>query len=439
MQIEITGLNHSGEGVGRYEGKVYFVPFTVPGDLVEAEPGKQARRYGYARLKEVIRPSPDRVTPLCSHMERCGGSNLHHIRYPAQLELKRTLVADALQRIGNLKEVRVLPTIGMENPYHYRNKAVFHVQTDPLAIGFYQTGSHTVIPVRDCLIVPSEWGEILTFLENSLRALGQSAHDLSQVTLRQSHHNREIMLVLSGRNKILRGSEWEGIAREIKRRFPQVSTVASSDGLDKARVLSGKGVLNERLADFEFAISPTAFFQVNTVMAEVLLQKVMEYGMPTAGDTVIDAYCGIGTFSLPLAAKAGKVIGIEQNPAAVRDARRNAAANEINNVEFISGDVEKVLTHIAPSLEDIDLLVVDPPRKGLTPAILQSIVKIKPRRMVYVSCNPGTLARDLSSLVTNGYGIKEVQPVDMFPHTAHVETVVLMSRTIVKSEKTEII
>lgn len=428
MQIEITSLNHSGEGVGRYEGKVYFVPFTVPGDLVEAEPGKQARRFGYARLKEVIRPSPDRVPPLCSHMERCGGSNLHHISYQAQLELKRKLVADALQRIGNLKEVRVLPTIGMENPYHYRNKAVFHVQADPLAIGFYQTGSHTVIPVRECLLVPPEWGEILTFLETSLRALGQSAHDLSQVTLRQSHHNREIMLVLSGRNKILRGSEWQEVAREVRRHFQQVSTVASSNGLDEARVLSGKGVLIEQLAGFEFAISPTAFFQVNTVMAEVLVQKVAEYGMPTAGDTVIDAYCGIGTFSLPLAAKAGKVIGIEQNPAAVRDARRNAAANEIHNAEFISGDFEKVLAQIATSSGVIDLLVVDPPRKGLTPPILQSIAKIMPLRMVYVSCNPATLARDLSSLAGQGYEIKEVQPVDMFPHTAHVECVTLMSR-----------
>jgi len=428
VQIEITGLNHSGEGVGRYEGKVYFVPFTVPGDLVEVEPGKQARRFGYAQLKKVIRPSPNRVPPLCEQIERCGGSNLHHIKYPAQLELKRKLVADALQRIGNLKEVRVLPTIGMENPYHYRNKAVFHVQAEPLAIGFYQTGSHTVIPVRDCLIVPPEWGEILTFLETSLRELGQSAHGLRQVTLRQSHYNREIMLVLYGKNEILRGSGWEGLAREIRGRFPQVSTVASSNGFDEARVLSGKGVLNERLAGLEFAISPTAFFQVNTVMAEVLVKKVMEYGMPTDGDTVIDAYCGIGTFSLPLAAKAGKVIGIEQNPAAIRDARRNAAANEINDIEFISGDFEKVLTQLAPPLRAIDLLVVDPPRKGLTPAILQSIVKIKPRRMVYVSCNPATLARDLSSLVTNGYEIKEVQPVDMFPHTAHVECVVLMSR-----------
>lgn len=428
MQIEITGLNHSGEGVGRHEGKVYFVPFTVPGDVVEVEPGKQAKRFGYARLKKVIRPSPDRVTPLCEHMENCGGSNLHHISYQAQLELKRELVADALQRIGNLKDIKVLPTIGMENPYHYRNKAVFHVQADPAAIGFYQTGSHTVIPVRECLLVPPEWGEILTFLEDSVKDLGQSAQDFSQITLRQSYYNQEIMLVLSGKDKVLQGAVWDRLAERIGHRFQQISTVVTSDGHDKARIISGQGFLNEQLAGFKFAISPTAFFQVNTVMAEVLVQKVMEYGMPTADNTVIDAYCGIGTLSLPLAAKAGKVIGIEQNPAAVRDARRNAGMNEIINAEFISGDFEKVLARLASSSGVIDLLVVDPPRKGLTPAILQSIGKIMPRRMVYVSCNPGALARDLSSLAGQGYEVKEVQPVDMFPHTAHVETVALMSK-----------
>jgi 23S rRNA (uracil1939-C5)-methyltransferase len=428
VQIEITGINHRGEGVGRHEGKVYFVPFTVPGDVVEVEPGKQAKRYGFARLKEVIRPSVDRVTPRCEQMERCGGSNLHNIDYQAQLELKRRLVADALERIGNLGRVEVLPTIGMENPYHYRSKAVFHVQTDPLAIGFFQTGSHTVVPIRDCLLVPPGWGDILNFLEHSLRHIGSSVQDLSQIMLRESHNHREIMLILYGRNKLLRGQVWERLAQDIRQHFQRVSTVASTAGHDEVVILSGRGFLNERLAGLEFAISPMAFFQVNTVMAEVLVQKVLQYGQPADGELVIDAYCGIGTLSLPLACHADKVIGIEQNPAAVSDARHNAEINNIGNAEFISGDFEKVLARIAPSIGVADLLVVDPPRRGLTPKILQSIADVKPRRMVYVSCNPGTLARDLSSLTSQGYEVKEVQPVDMFPHTAHVECVVLMSR-----------
>jgi len=428
LRLEITGINHQGEGVARYEGKVYFVPFTVPGDLIEAEPGKQARSYGYARLKSIIRPSPARVESACECMKTCGGCSLQHIDYETQLDLKRGLVADALKRIGNLGEPEILPTLGMDVAYHYRNKAVFHVGTDPVILGFHQSSSHNVVPVGECRLFPQEWGEILSFLEGTLGEAGAPVREIAQVVLRQSHFNGEIMVVLVGKSKPPAGRWWEALAEEITVRFPRVTTIAASDGRDRIIIMSGSGALKERLAGLDFVISPRAFFQVNTVMAEVLVAKVLEYAGFCLDQNVIDAYCGIGTLSLPLAARASRVIGIEQNLAAVRDARQNAAINHINNAEFMNGDSAKVFPRAVSRLNKVDLVVVDPPRKGLSQEVLNAITKLAPDNLIYVSCHPGTLARDLSVLARQGYRIAQVQPVDLFPHTAHVETVCLLER-----------
>lgn len=428
MIIEIAGLNHQGEGVGRVDGMVYFVPQTVPGDVVKIIETERFRRYRRGRLVDLIKSSPDRMPTGCALQDTCGGCGLQHMSYKAELSWKRQLVIDSLERIGHLPGSTVEPAIGMEEPCRYRNKVTFHVQHEPrISLGFYRAGTHDVVPVNNCSIISREIIEVAARLESLFRKAPEKAKKIKEIAVRQSFFTKELMVIFMSGEKS-EGAMWSQMAADIQMLFPSITTVAVSDNSDRTRILSGTGYLVDKINGVTFSISPGAFFQTNTRMAEVLVDTVLKYADLVGTENVIDGYCGIGTLALPLARKARKVTGVELNAVAIDDALDNAAANGFNNVEFIAGNCAEVVPHLIVNRDKIDLLVLDPPRQGLETEVIDSIIKHQPPRIIYVSCHPGTLARDLGRITVGGYVMKKLQPVDMFPRTPHVECVVLMSR-----------
>lgn len=431
MQIEITGFNHEGEGVGRWEGLVCFVPGTVPGDTVEIEETFRQKRFIRARLVQVISPSADRVAPRCPVQNVCGGSSLHHIAYAAQLRLKQRLVIDTLERIGGLKDADVLPVIGMDNPYHYRNKASFHIAKDQAGVrlGFYEANSHQPVSVENCCLIPPIFREIARWIEQALGEDANAGIALKQVTLRRSQASGEIMVILDVLPENEETRLYSMVAR-LATAYPDIMTVILMAEGRKPYVLLGTGTITEQVGGLKYKIGPNTFFQTNTEMAQVLCAQLLSMAGDLTGLSVLDAYCGTGALSLPLAGRASRVIGVEISAETVRDANRNAKVNRIKNVEFMAGSAEKLLPELVKAGEHIDLAIVDPPRQGLKAPVIEALINAGPERILYVSCNPGTLARDLKQFGEGGYRLARVQPLDMFPHTPHVECVCLLQKTL---------
>lgn len=498
--IDIIGMNHDGEGVGRANGYTLFVQGALPGETVRVRVMKTKKQYGYAKLLEIVKASPDRVSAPCPIYDQCGGCQIQHMSYAGQLAWKRQLVVDNLQRIGKLnvmvedadaqgdKEnlnrlaeenvdqaaepaiseeqgngsnrirlrlegvmneeaaaqgIRVLPTMGMDEPWRYRNKAQvpIGVAEGGLVGGFYAKGSHRIIDMETCLIQHEHNDEVVAKVKEIGSHLGISAYNeetgrglLRHVVVKKAFRTGEMMLVLvtNGRD-IPHKDEWIGSIREA---IPHVASICQNVNKkqtnvifgDETRVLWGRDVIYDYIGDVQFAISPRSFYQVNPVQTEVLYGKTVEYAGLSGKETVIDAYCGIGTISLFLAQHADQVYGVEIVPEAIEDARSNAMLNEMKNVKFEVGASEDVIPRWKEQGIEADVIVVDPPRKGCDPRLLDTILEMKPERVVYVSCNPSTLARDLRVLEDGGYRTVEVTPVDMFPHTVHVECVILMER-----------
>ncbi|MGE5576360.1 MAG: 23S rRNA (uracil(1939)-C(5))-methyltransferase RlmD [Syntrophothermus sp.] len=455
IELEITGLTHSGEGVGRREGFAVFVPGALPGERVKARITEVKKNYATALLDAIFQPSPERQEPVCPVFRKCGGCQLQHLKYEAQLSYKRQLVVDALNRIGKLDLDRVVVhhTLGVADPFHYRNKAQYPVgfRGGRVVTGFYTTRSHDIVPIADCRIQHPLNDQIAGVLRGLLEKYRVSIYDektgqglIRHLFIRTAAATGEAMAVLVTNGRDV--PHLDRIAAELMREVPQVAgvvqnvntqrtnvilgdytrTVAGRDEIiDVLRLSEGGGSGND--AGLKFAISARSFFQVNPVQTGVLYGKAIEYAALGGDETVIDAYCGIGAISLFLARRARFVYGIEEVAPAVEDARKNAALNGISNVEFITGKVEEVLPDLCRKGIRAEVIVVDPPRKGCEESVLRTFADMGPRRIVYVSCNPSTLARDLALLAGMGYETKEVQPVDMFPQTSHVECVVLMS------------
>lgn len=477
--IDIIGMNHDGEGVGRAEGYTLFVAGALPGEKVRVKVLKTKKQYGYAKLLDIVQASPNRIAAPCPIYDQCGGCQLQHMDYAAQLAWKRQLVVDNLTRIGKLQVlgepelrgpqaadgaegadaavpasvaaaggaaqqgIQVHATLGMNEPWRYRNKAQvpIGVTEGGLVGGFYARGSHRIIDMETCLIQHEHNDEVVARVKAIGRKLGITAYDeetgqglLRHVVVKVAFRTGEMMIVLvTNGDKIPHKDEW---VSEIREQLPSVVSICQNVNTkqtnvifgDVTRVLWGSEVIYDYIGDVKFAISARSFYQVNPAQTEVLYGKTVEYAQLTGKETVIDAYCGIGTISLFLAQHAGKVYGVEIVPEAIEDARRNAELNGMSNVTFEVGASEDVIPAWKEQGIEADVIVVDPPRKGCDPKLLETILEMKPERVVYVSCNPSTLSRDLRVLEDGGYKTVEVTPVDMFPHTVHVESVAWLVR-----------
>ncbi|MBQ8278802.1 MAG: 23S rRNA (uracil(1939)-C(5))-methyltransferase RlmD [Roseburia sp.] len=473
IELIIEDMSVDGEGIGKYEGMAFFVKDAIVGDKIRARVTKLKRTYGYARVDEILEPSVDRTEPRCALHKRCGGCQIQAMDYKAQLAFKEKKVRNNLIRLGGFSEEEIdavtEPIVGMEEPYRYRNKAQFPIGTDKegnIIAGFYAARTHDIIPATDCLLGVPVNQEILEAVIAYMKECKVKPYDektgkglVRHVLIRYGFTTKEIMVCLVINGKTLPASD-KLIAKLEK--IPGMQSISINVNTKNTNVILGDvteciwgkpyitDYIHLRNCDAEFTltdtaiayhISPQSFYQVNPVQTEKLYSLALEYAGLTGKESVWDLYCGIGTISLFLAGKAGKVYGVEIVPQAIEDAKNNAKLNGITNAEFFVGKAEEVLPefyekNLANAGNDVangdmlhpDVIVVDPPRKGCDEKCLETMLKMQPERIVYVSCDSATLARDLRILCDGGYELKKVRAVDQFGHTTHVECVSALTR-----------
>jgi 23S rRNA (uracil1939-C5)-methyltransferase len=444
IQVKIEDMGADGAGIGKVDGFALFIKDAIIGDVVEAKIMKMKKNYGYARLMRILEASPNRVEAPCPVARQCGGCQLQAMSYEEQLRFKENKIKNNLQRIGGFSGIPLEPICGMEVPFHYRNKAQFPVGRDKngkIITGFYAGRTHSIIENRDCLLGVPENKEILDLVIAFMEEEGIAPYEeatgkglVRHVLIRYGFTTKEIMvcLVLNGR-KLPHGERLAERLAEI----PGMTSITLNVNTKRTNVilgdeilpLWGKDYIEDYIGEIKYRISPLSFYQVNPVQTKKLYEKALEYADLTGKETVWDLYCGIGTISLFLAKQAKQVYGVEIVPAAIEDAKNNARLNHITNAEFYVGKAEEVLPDLYEK-EGIhaDVIVVDPPRKGCEESLLDTIVKMAPDRVVYVSCDSATLARDLKYLSERGYRVVKGQGVDQFPMSVHVESVACLHR-----------
>lgn len=444
IELTFEDITHDGNGVGKINGYPIFVTNVLPGEKAKVKVIKVKKNFAVGRRLELIEASPDRVELPCNVFYKCGGCQLQHMSYDMQLKMKQNQVKSALAKFAHITDIPVEPTLGMEDPWRYRNKVQIPVgeKDGKLITGFYRPRSHDIIDEMERCIVTSEVNDDLVDIvreianELGIPAYNEETHRgvLRHIMVRSGENTGQTMLVIITRtNKIPKQDEF---IQRILEKQPNITSIMHNVNPDRTNVILGKKIkclwgeayIYDTIGDVKFAISALSFYQINPKQTKVLYDKALEYANLTGGETVIDAYCGIGSISLFLAQKAKKVYGVEIVPQAIQDAKKNAKLNDMDNTEFIVGQAEEVMPAWKENGLKPDVIVVDPPRKGCDEALLHAMVEMNPKRIVYVSCNPSTFARDLVILTEGGYKLNKVQPVDMFPQTSHVECVALMSR-----------
>ncbi|EGC25872.1 23S rRNA (uracil-5-)-methyltransferase [Streptococcus sanguinis SK1 = NCTC 7863] len=441
IEVEIVDLSHEGAGVAKAEGLVFFVENALPGELIRMRVLKVNKKIGFGKVEEFLRTSDQRNENLDMAYLRTGIADLGHLNYSAQLDFKRKQVKDSLYKIAGLSDVEVLPTLGMEQPLGYRNKAQVPVRrvNGQLETGFFRKNSHDLLPIEDFYIQDPVIDQVILFTRDLLRRFDLKPYDEQEKTglirnlvVRRGHYSGEIMVILvTTRPKIFRV---EQLMECLTEAFPAIKSIMQNinDQPGNAifgkdwRTLYGQNYITDQMLGNDFQIAAPAFYQVNTEMAEKLYQTAIDFSELTADDVVLDAYSGIGTIGLSVAKHVKQVYGVEVIPEAVENSRKNAAINGITNASYVCASAEEAIQNWLKEGIQADVILVDPPRKGLTESFIKASVSMEPKKITYISCNVATMARDIKLYQELGYELKKVQPVDLFPQTHHVECVSLL-------------
>jgi 23S rRNA (uracil1939-C5)-methyltransferase len=465
--LDISGMNSSGQGVGKIDGLTIFVAGAITGEKIDAKVTELKKNYCIGKINKIIKPSPYRTVPFCEVFDKCGGCSLQHISYDYQLKYKTGKVRDEVERISGIRDIKINEIIGMKNPLNYRNKAEYFINnpagsavggsgSEPVSefgIGFYARGSHEVVEHKICHICTVESNEIKNyFKELAADTDNLSNLNLKSLTIRKSSGADEAMVIISAyenkntNNPIINSdavsghadaetSTYKGLAGSLAAKFPSIKSIylnISGKHRSTYYLLLGKKTIRENLSNYGFEISPGSFFQVNTKGAEILFAAALKYAGLAGSEEVLDLYCGTGASTIIISGHCKLIIGVEVLKGAVDDAKANARLSGANNVGFVKGETLKMLRELKRKNQvregTFDVAIIDPPRTGIEAEVIEAIANLKINKIVYISCNPSTLARDIKRFSEYGYRTIEIQPVDMFPQTEHVECVVLMSR-----------
>ncbi len=445
IKITIDKIAYGGSGIGRYQDMVVFVPFSAPGDELSVTIIEEKKSYWLGEIDTIITPSSFRVQPPCPYFMVCGGCQLQHLGYEFQLSIKKSLVEDALNRLAKLTPV-VREPLGMAEPWRYRNKTQFPLGFGKdVQIGYYRRGTHRVINIESCLVHPPEFDRLSEFLRTSIKRAREFIYrekdhtgNLRHIIIRKGFGTGECLLIAVTKTGQLRA----GVYNDIRDEYPEIIGVVQNVNPEKTnrilgsryKTLAGRAFYQEKLLNKKFQVSAGSFFQVNTQQTETALKTILEFMNPSGSEEIVDLFAGVGTIGITVSPLVKRVIGIEIDPNAINDGRENLKLNGVRNMELVAGAAETAISR----LNRCDVLLLDPPRRGCTEALLKEIARLAPKKIVYVSCNPTTLARDLSILATSGFQTVAIQPIDLFPHTYHIETIACIEKIDLTTKHTKI-